>query len=427
MKATKWYDWLQYAALLLMTVAVPNSWRLALLATPLIGAATVLKMAAQRHIGNPALSTPLRVALLAPVAYWLLLALSLLWSGDVATGHVLLRLKAVLLILPACFLLSDTSYLTPRHMRGFGYALLLGCVAAFLYFLANAGIEMHKAEEFNFKTFQDSFYNREHDIVYHHAYIALYTVVAMAFVYHELSSHWREVGVYPRVRPVWWRIVLIVCLLLIVAHTVIVNSRAGMVAMGLTAAACVVHLLLQSRNWKLALVVGLLAAAAIFAATKLVPGYVDRLAKTVENVEDDARTKINRSNFHAVMERPWLGYGAGDYHACQVEQYGDDGFEAGVSAGYNAHNQYMESLLSTGIPGLLVILFFLLSPLCLALFPGHRFSFFILLTTAVVMLNLLFESMLERQMGLLFIGPLYALMVLIMSVEENKFGQVRKS
>ena len=47
--------------------------------------------------------------------------------------------------------------------------------------------------------------------------------------------------------------------------------------------------------------------------------------------------------------------------------------------------------------------------------------------TGIVMFNLLFESMLERQMGLLAIGPLLAVMVLIMSVEENKFARLEKS
>ena len=417
MKTMKWYDWMQYGVLLLVAFAVPNSWRCGLWVAMLLGLVTIIKMIAQRKVGNPVLKRPLRVALFAPIAYWLLLAISLLWSDDLATGLTLLHLKAVMLIFPVCFLLSDTSYLTTCHLRGVGYALLTGVVAAFLYFLVSAGIGMQQ-KGVGFVEFQNSFYSHERNGVYHHAYIALYAVVVMAFVYHELSVHWKELG--------WWLRGLLICvLLLVVCYTVLVNSRAGMLAMGLTAVACVAHLVVTRRNWKLGLVVGLLVVAAFIAVIKLMPGYVDRLASTVENVHSDARTHINRTNWHAYLGSPVLGYGAGDYHSVQVANYGAEGFEFGESAGFNAHNQYMESLLSTGIPGLLALLFFLLSPLCVAL--RSRRIFLVALLTAIVMFNLLFESMLERQMGLLFIGLLFPLIVLIMSVEENKFVQSEKS
>lgn len=414
MKTMKWYDWMQYGILLLVAFAVPNSWRFGLWIAMLLVPVTIVKMIAQRRVGNPALKRPLRVALYGPIVYWLLLAISLLWSGDTATGLELLQLKAVLLIFPLCFLISDTSYLTMRHLRGIGYALLVGVVGAFLHFMVRAIIAMLHGTAF--QVFQNTFYCHACPGVYHHAYIALYTVVAMAFIYNELSRCWKEL-------KGWLRGALIVALLMIVCHTVIVNSRAGMLAMGLTAVACVAHLVITRRNWKLGLLVGFLVVAAFVATTQLMPGYVNRLSATVENVQDDARTHINRSNWHAFLERPLFGYGAGDYHASQVEQYGSDGFDYGANASFNAHNQYMESLLSTGIPGLLVLLFFLLAPLWTA--RRSHSLFLMALLTAIVMFNLLFESMLERQMGLLFIGSLFPLMVLIMSVEENKFGQVR--
>lgn len=40
--------------------------------------------------------------------------------------------------------------------------------------------------------------------------------------------------------------------------------------------------------------------------------------------------------------------------------------------------------------------------------------------TFIVMFCLLFESMLERQMGMQFVSLLYALMVLIMTVDQGK-------
>lgn len=417
-KNYKWYDVLQYLCLLLMAVAIPNFWRWALWVASLFVIVTIVKIVAQHKVGNPALDWRLRVALLGPIVYWLVLAISLLWSNDLATGWEVLRLKAVLLIFPLGFLLSDTSYLTREHLRGVGYALLTGVVGAFLYFLVSAGISMLQGTEFT--AFKNTFYSHDRAIIYHHAYIALYAVVAMLFAYHELSSRWHEM-------KVWHRCLMIVSLPVLVCYTVLVNSRAGMLAMGLTAFVCVVNFMVVRRNWKLGVGIGVLAIAVIVAATQLMPGYVNRISSTVENVEKDARTSINRANWHAYVKRPAVGYGVGDYHAVQVGQYETDEFAAGTKAEYNAHNQYMESLLAAGVPAFLAFLFFMLAPLYMAWRSRSRRLFLVAVLTGIVMFNFLFESMMERQMGLLFIGSLYPLMVLILSVEENKFAQSSKS
>ncbi len=417
-KKYPWYDNLQFLFMLLMTVSIPLSWRVALWMAMALVAATLVKTVAQRKLGNPALTTPLRWALLMPVIYWLVLAVSLLWSSDLSAGLEVLRLKAVLLIVPLCVLLSDTSYLNSHHLRTMGYALLAGVVAAFVYFSVCALIETRDGS--GFTHFKNCFFTPERAGVYHHSYIALYAVVAMVFVYHELTGHWKEL-------KGWLRVVLIVALLMAVCYAVVVNSRAGMLAMGLAAVACVVHLLVTRGSWKLSLCVGLLAAVTIVAATQLMPGYVDRISATLKNVDGDARTSINRCNWHAYSDSPLVGYGVGDYRARQVEQYEADGYEPGAKAKYNAHNQYMESLLAAGIPGLLALLLFLLLPFCTAMGMRSSWRFFLALLTVVVMFNLLFESMLERQMGLLSIGCLYPVMVLILSMEENKFCRKQKS
>lgn len=419
LKNYKWYDCLQYGALWLAVAAIAVNWRVGLWALMLLVAATLTKVIAQRHIGNPALSRPLRWVLCGPAVYWIVLALSQFWTSDLATGWQLLGLKAVLLALPLCLLVSDTSYLTAGLLRGLGYALLLALCGAFGYFLVKAA-SAAVLEGTSLTSFQGAFYAEHEDgEVYHHAYIALYAVVAMVFVYHELLTRWT-------LMRGWLRWLLVLSLPLLVAYVVVVNSRAGMVAMAMAMVACVVHLTVVRRSWKLGLGIGALALIGLVAVTQLVPSYTNRIASTLENVEDDARTSINRCNWHAYVQSPVVGYGAGDYHARQVEQYASDGYDYGYEAEFNAHNQYLESLLAAGVPGLLALLVFLLAP-CFWALRSRNHAFVITLLTAVVALNLLFESMLERQMGLLFIGCLYPIMVLIMSVEENKFGHVGKS
>ena len=409
-KNYKWYDILQYAALLVMAAAMPIAWRFGLWVALALGGVTLVKIIAQRKVGNPMLDKHLCWTMCAPVIYWLVLAVSMLWTIDLTAGWNILALKAGLLIFPLCFLLSDTSYLTAIHLRGLGYALLLAVWGAFIYFAVKAGVSMAHGSSFSSVT--GALFDSRH-----HAYVALYFVVAMVFVYHELASHWKSL-------KGWQRGGLIASVPMLVCYVVLVNSRAGILVMGLTGVACVSHLAISRRSWKLGAGIGILFVAAIVAATQLLPGYVDRFSSTLENVETDARTGINQENWKLYKAQPVLGYGVGDYRAAQLQMYSQDGHEGW---GFNSHNQYMESLVSAGILGLLAFLYFMSIHLIVAVRNRSRFLFPLATATGVVALNLLFESMLERQMGLLFIGYLLSIMVLILSVEKNKFGQSVKS
>lgn len=419
MKQMAWYDRLQYGALLLLAAVMPVGWRYALWVALLLALVSLVKLVSQRRVGNPALSPALRWMLCAPVAYWLVLAASLLWSTDLAAGWEILRLKAVLLIFPLCFLLTDTSCLSRRHLRVIAYVFLAATCAAFLYFLVRAGIDMVQGG--SFKSFNKSFNKglKASGGVYHHAYVALYALAAILFAYHELESRWSRLAA-------WHRGLLIAAVVLLCGYIVVVNSRAGILTTVLVFVCFLLHQAFRYRRWWQAAVAALLLAAGGAGLVQLVPRHQNRIVSTVQKIQEkgdkgDARIVINKASAHAYARSPWIGYGVGDYLPVFLDQCRYDNTVTG-RANRNAHNQYMESLLAAGIPGLLVLLWFLLAPLRRVL--RSRNAFALTLAMGVVLLNLLFESMLERQMGLLFIGFLYAYIVLVLSVEENKFVQL---
>ena len=399
MKHLVWYNQAQFCALLLMAAAMPLSFHIGIWTAALLALTSTVKLVAERHIGNPSLTTAGRVALLAPIAYVALLAASLLWSSDLQTGMDTLWLKATLLVAPLCLLLTDTSYLSSGHLRAMGYALLLAVVGVFLWFAGRAGLHMLEGSTFAAVT-GISFDPR------HHSYTALYATVCMAFVYREMTAEKHRKGLL---------VAMAVAMAMLVCYVVLVNSRAGMLAMGMTLAACVLHFAFTRRRLWLTLAVAVAAAGLVTAATQLLPGYTDRLSTTLENVQNDARTKITRGAWETAKENLWIGQGVGDYRERLVANDEATDFESGGNARYNAHNQYMESLVSTGMVGLATLLAMLLAPLWATCKGCRREWFFVALCTAIVMLNLLFESMLERQMGLIFIGFLLAALSLVPS------------
>lgn len=406
----KWYDNLQYFVIILTTIAIPINWHLGLIMMEALAVVTLIKIVVQGKLGNPSLNNALRLVLCGPIIYWIVLAVSLLWSDNVSEGLIILGRKAVLLILPLCFLLSDTSYLKPIHLRGVGYMLILTTCCTFFYFVVSAGIGMAKGN--SFVSLVEEYYSRENNGFRHHSYIAMYAAVAMLFIYHLLVEYWREI-------KGWKRFLLIMALLVLLCYIVLVNSRAGILVMGIVAVLCITHLIIKRKRLKFGLVITTLFLMAFWGATQLLSSYINRFSETMDHFEEDPRVKIYTNNWDTYSVSPLIGYGIGDYRTVQIEKYKENGFWGGVSFGLNAHNQYLECLLAVGIWGLLALLFFVLSPMIIA-FTQKRNRFLITSLVSIVAINLLFESMLERMMGLLFIGGLYAVMVLMMCVEEKQ-------
>ena len=130
MKNMRWQDVLQFVAMVLMGGAMPISWHLGLWAAVLLAVVSLVKIFADLHDGkralfNPTLNGWMKAALGAAVAYVAIFAVSLLYSSNVDAGLNTLWHKAVLLIFPLCFLLTDTSWLKPVHVRIIFYALLV--------------------------------------------------------------------------------------------------------------------------------------------------------------------------------------------------------------------------------------------------------------------------------------------------------------
>lgn len=417
MKQDVWYDKMQYFAMLIMAAIMPVSWWLGLWAAGLLALTSFVKLVIQRHVGNPALGRGLRWALYVILAYWAVNAISMFYSADLAMANGIMERKAVLLIFPPCFLLTDTSYLTPRHMRGIGYALLVSMITVIVYFIGRSVVGwMEGANMAQILTVEGNFDPR------HHSYVALYATIAGVFAYYELYNYWEQLKALHRS-------FLIVALLLLVCYIVIVDSRAGILAMVLVAICCLLQQIVRYHRWWLALVAFLSLLVFFVGIPRVFPAHQNSITETVRGIMErgakgDYRLTINRASVETFKEKPLFGYGVGDYYEIFAEKCKK---EAEGWAATNTHNQYMESLLAAGIPCLLALLLLLTTPIFIAMRHHSRYAFPLAMMTGVVMFNLLFESMLERQMGLLFIGYLTSVMALILSVEENKFCRMRKS
>lgn len=102
-----------------------------------------------------------------------------------------------------------------------------------------------------------------------------------------------------------------------------------------------------------------------------------------------------------IMEKPILGYGAGDAQGKLNEMYKQKEYAFPLKESYNAHNLWLQTWLENGLLGLLTlgILFFVLLRIG---FKDNHFWGFTLTLVAVLFVNSFFESIFHRFSGISF-------------------------
>ncbi len=110
-----------------------------------------------------------------------------------------------------------------------------------------------------------------------------------------------------------------------------------------------------------------------------------------------------------ILKHAWLGgLGAGTFREELVEQYRRDGFLYGYERRLDPHNQYLATWLALGLPGLLVLLAWLAGQFSMA---WQRRQWYALLWVISCCAAMLTETLLGRQVGVVFVGVLVPLLL----------------
>jgi O-antigen ligase len=131
----------------------------------------------------------------------------------------------------------------------------------------------------------------------------------------------------------------------------------------------------------------------------------------------DQRTREWYSACQLIKERPLSGFGLHDTENRMVQEYRKHGWEEEATLNLNAHNQLLEAQMTFGIAGSLSLLWMLLAPLIIGRnrrCPQLSKSFIILIS-----FFLLFESMFNRQWGIMFFILFYCMLIIDNNVKEN--------
>lgn len=387
----------EFALLGLMTIVLPYDWQLVMWLMPLLVVNTIVRIFVARRIGNPSLSKGARWALWLMVAFFAYQLVSMLYTVNQADGWDMILRRLPLLLFVLCPLVTDSGYLTRGRMRVLMWLFTLSLTVKFIIRFI---IMLSGSHKFVFAASFDPV---------HHTYIAMYLMFVLGFLYDEWLNYRNKMT---------RTVLLLFCLvvLIMLAYLVMVLSRTGIAGLVVMVFAIIAYHIFGLKEVRRGLLI--LAAVAVLGTGVyfLLPDSSRRLTQTFEEMSEgdtsDARYLIFGSSLKGISQSlPW-GVGIGDKNDVLAKIYEETGEDYAIQAQYNSHNIYLDAMLTMGIPGLLLLLAALAVPTVMA---WRRRDFILMSLIFSFAFSGLFEAILNRQMGIMFVGLFW--MILLASQE----------
>lgn len=329
------------------------------------------------------------------MAYFCLYLLSMIWTANKAVGWGEVWRLAWFVAIPLTCACTDFREVTKTHLRNILWLYVLFMSVLFLVVWAIVIMKDHGVAILSFLDFLtgSTFY------YIHHSYMAVYILAGLAFLYSECVSS---------EKPSAGKIVMIVlCACCLFLFLLFINSRTGSLGLGMLLLMCLSHLCFVRKKYRasvIALVTVLLLGCVVHF---MLPDKYKRLLVTTEQVTQgdtsDVRFIIMENAWTVVKENPVLGVGVGDIKDSLIPFYGD------LESVFRPHNQYLETWMATGVFGVVALLLMMFLPLYSAFRSRRWLVVSIIIIFAV---SNLFESMLERQMGVSFFCVMMAMFVI---------------
>lgn len=338
------------------------------------------------------------------ISYWLIYLISLIWTQNVSYGWREVSSQIWMLLFPLIFAITDFREINKGHIRG--AMITMGA------FLSTVFVFRFAEVSYNYIPDGDGFIwymlCQANDFYpTHHSYMALYLLTALAFLYIVFFQ------IKKSKIPIITTTTLCLCVLCLCLFLMCINSRAGLLCLLILMMMCLAHLVIFKKKYVVGIISLALIVAMVVGVHFTLPEHFRNLSTTamemVSGDRSDGRIEIMKNSLAVIKENPIIGVGAGDRLDALAPFY--ENSENRIT--YNPHNQYLDTMMTTGIPGLIILLMLIFIPMIKA-FKERKFGFFAFFILFGI--SILFESMLERQMGIFF----FCLMLFLFTLDSQK-------
>jgi O-antigen ligase len=349
--------------------------------------------------------------------FYLILILSLTYSENIQGGILLLFRRLSLLVFPLIFF-SPGDIIHGKLktlLKTFSLATTAYLLACFLYAFERAVSFSNGNLIFNPNPvpnpWDNFFHGPEFSFSQHPSYLAMYVVLSV-FISLELG--------YKKANRSAIRILWLAIAFFLFVSLFFLASRAGILVILVLLP---VYLLSGIRRPEikyslLSLFIILLFAIAFqFKNGQIENQFIDLTGSSIPAaVKSDERVSIWKSAIGVIKANLAFGVGIGD--ACEElkHEFKDMGFVKGYYDNLNAHNQYLEVLLVSGLPGFSTFIAILATMSFIALKNRNKlYGLFIVM----MLIFFMFESNLNRLAGVSFFS-LFAFLLIPTGTRQNK-------
>lgn len=469
-KGLKPFQLSEYIFLVLFAFFVPMSWRIATYAMIGLFVCTILKGIFEEGFKKNELQYRNKFAYFIFIAFWVIYAISFLYSENTAEARVQIGKKLPFLLFPLFFMTSNLSYLTKDRVRTVIYCFVIGILTLFVINLVWAGYDVIFEGAKTSRFYEPDLLGKGTGPI-HHTYTSIYSCLGIIFCFRELFSKITFKS----------KIFNILAIFLLIIFIALSSSRAGISCVVIIFAISWFWLTFVKKEIKTGIIIGCTITCIVIGGSIVFHKSIKRVTETISNIDNiekqDRRIGITIGYVDLLIDKFWFGVGAGDrgdemlksyitkkeevikrilpidnYYSENFDQerrdclecihmkYGGDltkstfeyakemsskyncdynsvrenlatyiNIRVSINGEYNAHNQFSDTIIAVGVMGLILLITFFIYPIFLWI-KNKNFDIVFFSLLLIVAFNSLFESVLERQMGIMFFVFFYFLL-----------------
>lgn len=339
------------------------------------------------------------------LALFILYAISLLFpsetdlQSDSNTGVLSLTTKLSFVIFPLIGLLMSSGYAIV--VRGMKWGMIVAGLASMLFSLSRA---IYIEKGLSGGAFQSNVYG----LNMHASYLALIFIISCAFLWGEKST------------KAWFKAVKWFYLATTIVSIFYLRSLGAFVCIAVIFGGIPIWKTLQTKNWKWLLAIPV-CALLFFLGVKSSPRISNDVQASLSKVTEWSRSPSNfidsnvnniESNtvrlvvwtisFGMIVDNP-LGVGLGNENDYIARKYNTYGYTGYAERQLNPHNQFLQTGLAIGWIGFLILIVLFVN-LVRSAYRSNSLAQYIAALSLTV--SCLFESMLERQVGVIFLSAI---------------------
>jgi O-antigen ligase len=350
--------------------------------------------------------------LLISVLLYLIYCIGMLYTQDLAYGLQDLQIKLPLLVLPILMLFLPKSLLAKDKLWSYASAFMAGLILIMLCCVVKGFAKAFSGETFNIQPLTYAALSGKLGVS--PAYMALAITISILLLYK------KPIAKIFNITPLLAKIIRICVFGFLVLFLIFLKSKAGWLCFYFTNLSLIIDLIIKRKMIRfIGFVIVLLGIIFIVANFNILS---DRYKAFIVQKHNHSETFNNSISERQIIYSHYpelfvqnlpFGVGTGDTRGemsdCLIKRFGVENIFL------NAHNQFLQTAIAIGTPGLLTLLWLYL---IFVIKFWNKQQWWLISIVAICGISMLFESMLERQQGVFYF--VFVICLLYPLIQNNK-------